>query len=116
VASNPIKLVARFNILSAAHLVYAQGPRPPLYLGLILGEIIHDLRSALDHLAWHLAIQHTEPALVARRGVMNAIQFPISRSENALRNHRAMRYSGADAVPKSRHCSLTTILSLRSRP
>jgi hypothetical protein len=98
VASAPIELVARFDAATASHLVYTQGRPPPLYLKLILGEIIHDLRSALDQLAWQLAIQHTQPSELASRKAMNAIQFPISSSEDSFRTHRAMRYFGKDAA------------------
>jgi Tfp pilus assembly protein PilF len=97
-ASRPVRLVARFDAGSGAHLVYVEGRPPPLYLGLILGETIHDLRSGLDQLAWQLALQQTNPSVLARRSVTNAIQFPISRSEESFRNHPAIQYIDAEAV------------------
>src|SRR4051812_15728053 len=33
---------------------------PPLRLGVLMGEFIHNLRSALDHLVWQLALTTTD--------------------------------------------------------
>lgn len=51
-------------------------PQPPPYrFGLIIGDIVHNLRSALDHLAWELA-NLTSP----NRGNDWVTQFPITLS------------------------------------
>jgi hypothetical protein len=59
-------------------MVYVEGRPPPLYLGLILGEVINDLRSALDQLAWQLALDYAGAEELAKPGVGNAITFPIT--------------------------------------
>jgi len=96
--SQPIRLVTGFDAGSRAHLVHVEGRPPPLYLGLILGEVVHDLRSALDQLAWQLAVQHTDPSVLVSRSVTTAIQFPITRSEEDFRNHRGIKYISPEAV------------------
>jgi hypothetical protein len=50
--------------------VRSEAPDPPLMWGVIVGEIIHDLRSALDHTIWQLVL--------AGKGVPDRNnQFPI---------------------------------------
>lgn len=47
---------------------------PPLLLSVILGDLIHNLRSALDHLAWQLVLaNNSEPT--------KRTQFPIFTSD-----------------------------------
>jgi len=48
----------------------------PLRVSVILGEVIHDLRSALDNVAWQLAVQNRGDGAVSRR-----TSFPICTSE-----------------------------------
>jgi hypothetical protein len=44
--------------------------QPPLRLGVLMGEFVHNLRSTLDHLAWQLALTKT-------RTPHDKLQFPI---------------------------------------
>jgi len=57
---------------------------------LIVGDAIHDLRSALDHLMWQLAIVYLgrQPN---RREAPN-IQFPVIRKLREFNGHRYLRY------------------------
>lgn len=48
---------------------------PPVELGVILGEYVHDIRSALDHLVWQLVI--VNGAIPGRYN-----EFPIARTES----------------------------------
>ena len=48
------------------------GNQPPLRWSVIIGEIIHDLRSALDHLAWQLGINN-----LRGRDPHDRTEFPI---------------------------------------
>lgn len=41
------------------------GPEPPLRLAVVAGEIVHQLRSSLDHLVCQLAIANGNPSSVA---------------------------------------------------
>jgi hypothetical protein len=71
-----------------AHVVYVRGRLPPLYLGLILGEVVHDLRSCLDQVAWALASQHAGEQLDDRK-VARLITFPIASTQQAFNLHPA---------------------------
>lgn len=44
---------------------------------LIIGDAVHNLRCALDHLAWQLAIRHFNGLEPADRRIIKQIQFPV---------------------------------------
>jgi len=48
------------------------GDAPPLRFAVIIGEVVHDLRSALDHLVWQLAENNPKG-----NGASERNQFPI---------------------------------------
>lgn len=94
-ASEPYRLVCRFE--GDAQYVYLEGAPPPSYLGLILGEMIHDLRAALDQLAWQLALDHVGEEVLAEPRAGNAIVFPITSSRENFKAHRALPYFSVEA-------------------
>lgn len=70
---------------------------PPV-IPLIAGDVIHNLRSALDHLAYHLVYVGTGGA-----GPFKNVYFPISRSTELYRAERGgkvrgMRQDAVDAI------------------
>ena len=60
--------------------------RIPRRLGLVAGDAIHNLRSALDHLTWQLAVLGTGPG---RR-----TQFPLFDDPNEYRRNEAQLLEG----------------------
>ncbi|HZR55372.1 MAG TPA: hypothetical protein VFA74_00745 [Terriglobales bacterium] len=59
----------------------------PLRFSVLAGEIIHHLRSALDHIVWHFSSDD------ARRKFSNVIEFPVFKSRPA--DEKAIsRYEG----------------------
>jgi hypothetical protein len=71
------------------------GPEPPLRFGVIAGEIVHQLRSSLDHLIRALVIENNQPPT-------DRHQFPIfttlEKYEAAIKGGRIQGVSGsADA-------------------
>jgi hypothetical protein len=67
---------------------YAEPP-PPARLGAIVGDVAHNLRSALDVAAWHLAL--VNDAAAARRRP-NAVSFPITDDPDGFHGHRALPF------------------------
>ena len=61
IASDPHEVVPKFDSETGWHDVFVHVQTPPLVFGLIAGEAVHNLRSALDHLAWQLANLDGEP-------------------------------------------------------
>jgi hypothetical protein len=94
--SEPVHLVPHRD--GDAHLVFVEGTWPPLYLGLILGEVIHDLRSALDHVAWQLAVSHAGRETVSHPKVAPLITFPITSTRPKFDGHKARPYFSAEAT------------------
>jgi len=72
---------------------YAEPPPPPR-LGTIVGDVVHNLRSALDVAAWQLAIDHDEAK--ARDNQMR-IQFPLTRNPAKFKKHKALPFFSEDA-------------------
>jgi hypothetical protein len=68
--------------------------QPPPRLGTIIGDIVHNLRSALDVAAWQLAIDHNEDA--ARKKHWR-VQFPLAENPEAFKKHKALPFFSADA-------------------
>jgi hypothetical protein len=62
---------------------------PPPRLGAIVGDVAHNLRSALDVAAWQLAIANDE---VAARRRSNAVQFPLTRTAEIFKDHSAVTF------------------------
>lgn len=68
-------------------------PSPPARIGAIVGDVVHNLRSALDVAAWQLAIAHDEDA--ARKG-RSQVTFPLTDSPAEFKK-RALRFFGEPA-------------------
>jgi hypothetical protein len=71
VASDPHEVVPKFDVETGWHDIFLRVGEPPRVFGLILGEATHNLRSALDHLAWQLANVDGDPPKP------KSVQFPI---------------------------------------
>jgi hypothetical protein len=62
--------------------------QPPPELSLIIGDLIHDCRTALDHLAWQLVLANgNQPD--------EKTMFPIARSKNAFPSYAQKCLKGA---------------------
>ena len=77
--------VARFVELSA----------PDPQLAAAVGDIVHNLRSALDAAAWQLAVRHDRKGAKANRRL---VSFPLSRGEKAFLRHDSLRFFGDSAL------------------
>jgi hypothetical protein len=64
-------------------------PCPPMW-GIVIGEILHDIRSALDHLIYQLVIYATDTA----PGDRSRTQFPIFDDNNEYAKHRPKMLKG----------------------
>jgi hypothetical protein len=78
------------------YLVWIEAKQPPpLALSVIVGEIAHDLRSALDHLIWRQAVEHIGEAEAERH--YRKIAFPIyDTSREFLDKAQALKFVSED--------------------
>lgn len=72
---------------------------PPSFLGIILGDIVHNLRSALDHVTWQMVRHGRSPHLTPSQ--ITQVQFPIHDSSIEFDNNRERRLRGVGAVQES---------------
>lgn len=89
--ANAVQVGARFDAASGDHILFVSA-MPDLTdflqgVGLAVGDIVHNLRGALDHLMWQLATRHTGNNIRRPREV----QFPICDTEVEYRRSRAWR-------------------------
>jgi hypothetical protein len=71
--------------------------KPPLRLSAIVGDIVHNLRSSLDHAVWLLAGEKRSFAELHKERVLNKIYFPITYSPKSFRTHTVMGFINDDA-------------------
>lgn len=87
---------SRVESHGAEHLIYYDFsvPAPP-HFAVRIGEIAHDLRSALDHLAWREALEHLgrEPT----RDEAKEIAFPICERRRSFERSSVREYVSTDA-------------------
>jgi hypothetical protein len=85
--ANPGRLEGTYNSLSGLHVIriISVPDYPVVRWGVVVGDVVHSLRSALDHLAWQMANLHAQPAIPWR------VHFPIAGTKTNFR--RAFRKS-----------------------
>jgi hypothetical protein len=72
--------------------------------GLMVGDAIHNMRCALDHLWWQLALDHLGRKPTEAEG--REIQFPILTfsTPEKFRRHRFLKHVSAEAAEKAERC------------
>jgi hypothetical protein len=70
-------------------IVDAIAPPPPV-LGVLLGELVHNLRSSLDHLVWQLALlDREEPFPLLQYPIVSKPEDWLSKAKQQLKDVRA---------------------------
>lgn len=84
VNSEAIRIVPEFEPETGFHKIFLEMDPPGPEFSLIIGESAHNLRSALDHLAWQLATVDGPPPMP------ESVQFPIlsRKPRKGFANHR----------------------------
>jgi hypothetical protein len=72
-AEQPYEVVGKFERESSEYVLRGKVTKATAYLGVIAGDVVHNLRSSLDHLAWQLALLNTATPYART-------QFPIALS------------------------------------
>jgi hypothetical protein len=80
---NPCRVWTEFDIQSGYYRIWAEALRPPpITLAPVIGDCLHNLRSALDNLAYELALAHKGERL--SRSMANDSAFPMFRTKSAF--------------------------------
>lgn len=97
---HPYRVVGQFNNNMTEYIFTSFGPPPaPLNFAVVTGEVIHQLRSSLDHLIWALAVKHVGTPPNPR------IQFPIYKD--------ATKYVAVQGVSTSAEAIIETVQPYR---
>jgi hypothetical protein len=76
---HPYTVIEEFNEEAGEYLLRAQVlEEPPSRWGVEVGDVVHNLRSALDHLVWQLALSHGGTA-------PSGTEFPVFVDETAFK-------------------------------
>jgi hypothetical protein len=70
------------------------------YWGLMVGDALHNLRGALDHLAWQLALRHFNGVAPTDMKIIRHIQFPIVSDKNNWPTHVHRKHMDAADADK----------------
>jgi hypothetical protein len=88
--SKPYLVHPKYNPQTRLLTLTAHIQKPlPKHWGIQVGEIVHNLRSALDHLVWELVIHHTGSPPTS-----NKTQFPIFETEKGYRDRSGPNIAG----------------------
>jgi hypothetical protein len=92
VATNPYRSHVEQDAASGEYCLLYDFSKPdvPLEFPVLLGEITHDLRSALDHLAWREAVEFL--GRVPSEKEANQISFPIQRTRKKFEAHKLKKF------------------------
>lgn len=105
--TNPFRLVVEPDLATGEDVVRFRCDEPirvPLVLGLIAGDAIHNLRSALDHVIYQLAL--------AGGGDGDRTQFPIFEDGHAYADHVGRLLEG---VPEDERSKIKELQPFRAR-
>jgi hypothetical protein len=89
--ANQVRIVGKFDSEMGYHVFRAVAiPDLPLpYFGVLIGDVVHNFRSVLDHIVWQLALYRTNGAGPPSERRARRVRFPIN-----------VNPPSADIVPK----------------
>lgn len=93
-AEENYSIIGEFNSETSEYVLRGKVTKSTAEVGVTAGDVVHNLRSALDHLAWQLALLTTSTPY-------NFTQFPIALTEGEFRRDRGQKMI-RDLSPKHR--------------
>jgi hypothetical protein len=97
-ASQPHEVTVDFDAELGCYVAHFHVRRhPPHDLSLILGDLVHNARSALDHAAWQVACLRNAEEDLLKPKTRGLISFPITRHANEFARHPLLRFIPQEA-------------------
>jgi hypothetical protein len=94
----PYHLTAEFEPDVGYHVVRIRVRRQvPLELSMVVGELVHSLRSALDQAVWLLACRSNPVETLWPEKIDRKIAFPFAEQRKTFQTHGLMAYIADDA-------------------
>jgi hypothetical protein len=110
-ARNDCGVYAKFNTKTKQFDVIAKLPEPPTIIGLLVGDCIHNLRSALDHVVY--ALISTNPAGAGNPPSERAM-FPICDTRAGY-VHQVKKLHRLDGLPEAVAALIESLQPYRTR-
>lgn len=99
--SQALHVAPEFDDEAGCHVVRLRRVEDPslhLRFGLIVGDIVHNARSALDQAAWLLACRSNPVEELWEPDTARKIAFPLTRDPGRFKTHRVLRFLDEDAI------------------
>ncbi len=88
IQTKPYFVAAEFDAEAERHAILLRVREPvPIALSVVVGDFLHDLRSALDQAAWLLACRSTTAAELWQPNVATSITWPFVDDPAKLQHH-----------------------------
>jgi hypothetical protein len=97
--TEPFFVASEFDQDAGCHVLSFRVRKDPwfLRLGLMVGDVIHNARSALDQAVWLVACRSNPIEMLWRQDVGRKIAFPVLSEEKAFPRHKVMPFISDDA-------------------
>ena len=92
------RCVKRIEYQGGQEFIYTGDPKCPIEWSIRVGDIVHKLRSALDHLVTYLVLSNDYPSSFLNRNH----RFPIYRSRNSYCDHVDNDLRGVNEMGKTK--------------
>ncbi len=99
--SKPLRVVAEFDDEAGCHILRMRDNAEPgiaYRFGLMVGDVVHNARSALDQAAWLLACRSNPVEKLWEPGTAWKIAFPVTRDPGRFKTHRVISFLDEDAI------------------
>ena len=98
-SSHPVRVVPEYDQASGNFILRFRAPEewPQMRWGLMVGDVVHNARSALDQAVWLIACRSNPVEKLWETDVGRKITFPITSSPLKFEKHRSMPYLADDA-------------------
>jgi hypothetical protein len=96
--TKPYYVTSKFEVDAGCQVVRLRVRQDmPLALGVVVGGIVHSLRSALDQAAWLIACRSNAVEKLWQDKIAEQIAFPFVRDPAKFPSHKLMHYIADDA-------------------
>lgn len=100
--TQPLRVVDEFDDEAGCHVMRLRsfaGPKERGFrMGLMVGDVVHNARSALDHATWLLACRSNPVEELWEPSTARKISFPVTRDPGRFKTHRVLPFLHKDAI------------------
>ena len=101
VESQPLRVADEFDDEAGCHVMRlrrSENPPDHFRMGLMVGDVVHNARSALDQAAWLLACRSNPVKELWKPDTARKISFPLTRDSGRFKTHQVLPFLHEDAI------------------